>query len=85
MALPSSIRPDIQYYMGGYPVLFGRISGIIWPDMISESGSKKLQDIRLSGFGSISRVSGYPAKSLSGTSLNYCMRPSILPSYDVYS
>ena len=60
------IRPDIRYYLAGYPVLYGRISG-----RISESGSKKLQDIRLSGFGSISRISGYPAKSLSGTSLFY--------------
>ena len=27
------IRPDILYYSAGYPVLYGRISGIIWPDI----------------------------------------------------
>ena len=34
--------------------------------------------IRLSGFGSVSRISGYPAKSLSGTSLQWYLMPSDL-------
>ena len=42
------IWPDIRYYLAGYPVLSGRISGKAISRIsghISESGSKKLQDI----------------------------------------
>ena len=61
------IRPDIQYYMAGYPVrqLAGYPAGYQNPAL----KNCRISGIRLSGFGSISRISGYPAKSLSGTSL----------------
>ena len=58
------IQPDIRYYMAGYPVR--QLAG--YP----VSGCKNLQDIRYpvlvqsAGY----PVSGYPAKSLSGTSLD---------------
>ena len=78
------IRPDIRYYLAGYPVLSGRISGIIWPHIRyypagypvkqlagypAGYANPAVKNCRISGFVSISRISGYPAKSLSGTSL----------------
>ena len=61
------IRLDIRYYMAGYPVrqLAGYPAGYPNPAL----KNCRISGIQLSGFGSISRISGYPAKSLSGTSL----------------
>ena len=68
------IRPDIRYYLAGYLVLSGRISGIIWPDIryylagypvrqlagYPNPALKncRISGIRLSGYVSISRISG---------------------------
>ena len=65
------IRQDIRYYSARYPVLFSQISGIImarypvgqlagYPAGYPNPALKncRIYDIRLSGFGSISRISG---------------------------
>ena len=73
-----------KQYQARYLLLSGLISSIIWPDIrlgnwpdiwYYPAGYPVRQlagypvAIRLSSFVSISRISGYPAKSLSGTSL----------------
>ena len=77
------IRLDIRYYPARYPVLFGRISGISYmagypvrqlAGYPAGYPNPALKNCRISGYPVLVQsagypVSGYPAKSLSGTSL----------------